>query len=64
MKTPVLHYLLLTVLSLLLASCGTDISDSLDEDADPGTADFSTFVAVGDSLTAGYKDGALYREGQ
>jgi hypothetical protein len=49
---------------LLLASCGTDISDSLDEDADPGTADFSTFVAVGDSLTAGYKDGALYREGQ
>ena len=29
-----------------------------------GTADFSNFVAVGDSLTAGYADSALYLEGQ
>ena len=49
--------------ALLLAACGTDVSD-LDDSADPGTADFSTFVTVGDSLTAGYKDSALYLEGQ
>lgn len=29
-----------------------------------GTADFSTYVAVGNSLTAGYADGTLYRSGQ
>lgn len=29
-----------------------------------GTADFSRYVAVGNSLTAGYSDGALYNEGQ
>lgn len=29
-----------------------------------GTADFSTFVSVGNSLTAGYSDGALFIEGQ
>lgn len=29
-----------------------------------GSADFSTYVAIGNSLTAGYADGALYRDGQ
>jgi lysophospholipase L1-like esterase len=29
-----------------------------------GDADFTTFVAIGDSLTAGYADGALYLLGQ
>ncbi|PCH77311.1 MAG: G-D-S-L family lipolytic protein [Flavobacteriaceae bacterium] len=29
-----------------------------------GTADFSTFVSVGNSLTAGYSDGALFISGQ
>ena len=29
-----------------------------------GTADFSNFVAVGNSLTAGYSDGALFIDGQ
>ncbi len=29
-----------------------------------GSADFSTYVAIGNSLTAGYADGALYMEGQ
>ncbi len=32
--------------------------------ASPGTADFSRYVAVGNSLTAGYADGGLYRAGQ
>ena len=50
--------------ALLLSACDTDISDSLGEDPSAGRADFSTFVAVGDSLTAGYADGALYRDAQ
>ena len=48
----------------LIVGCGTDISGDLDDDADAGSVDFSTFVAIGDSLTAGYADSALYRTGQ
>lgn len=29
-----------------------------------GSADFSTFIAIGNSLSAGYMDGALYNDGQ
>lgn len=29
-----------------------------------GSADFSTYIAIGNSLTAGYADGTLYRSGQ
>lgn len=29
-----------------------------------GSADFSTFIAIGNSLSAGYMDGALYDDGQ
>jgi hypothetical protein len=37
----------------------------LDEfDLSRGTADFSTYVALGNSLTAGFADGALFRSGQ
>ena len=31
---------------------------------DPGTADFTRYVAVGNSLTSGYTDGALFQAGQ
>lgn len=31
---------------------------------DPGSADFSKYVAIGNSLTAGFMDGALYNDGQ
>ena len=48
----------------LVVGCGTDISGNSEEDPDPGSADFSTFVALGDSLTAGIADFALYRHGQ
>jgi len=48
----------------LVVGCGTEISGNSGEDPDPGSADFSTFVALGDSLTAGIADGALYRHGQ
>jgi len=32
--------------------------------ASPGDADFSNYVAIGNSLTAGFMDGALYNNGQ
>jgi lysophospholipase L1-like esterase len=32
--------------------------------ADPGSADFSNYVAIGNSLTAGFMDAALYNDGQ
>lgn len=31
---------------------------------DGGTADFTTYISIGNSLTAGYADGALYTSGQ
>lgn len=64
MKKSTLDNLLLVGLCLLITACGTDISEGLDDEADAGDADFTTFVTVGDSLTAGYADGALYRDGQ
>jgi hypothetical protein len=52
----------LALLGLALTGCQPD----LEEDIKPssGTADFSRYIAVGNSLTAGQADGGLYREGQ
>ena len=58
------QYLFVLAASFAIAGCDPEISGSFGEDPDPGSVDFSTFIVVGDSLTAGYKDGALYREGQ
>jgi len=62
MKIYLRKSLLIIATAIAVASCGADISGSLDKDGDPGTADFSMFLAIGDSLTAGYADGALYRQ--
>jgi lysophospholipase L1-like esterase len=64
MKTLVQKYSIIVALLCLTAGCDSDISGSFGEDPDPGSADFSTFVALGDSFTAGYSDSALYRHGQ
>ncbi len=57
------------LLGLLLAgttfyACSPTIDSPSLPAPSKGTADFTTFVAVGNSLTAGYGDGALYLEGQ
>ncbi len=57
------NFLIVCASVLLVSACDPDISGS-SRDASAGSADFSTFVAIGDSLTAGYADGALYRHGQ
>ncbi len=48
---------------VLLVSC-KDYNDLDLEEVDSGNADFSTYVAVGNSLTAGFQNNALYRSGQ
>jgi len=59
-KTHILPLILLFLASLL-GGCDADI-DAFSPD--PGEADFTTFVSLGNSLTAGFMDGELYREGQ
>ena len=52
------------VLGLLVlgaAGCQPDIEAPA---VTAGSADFSRYIAVGNSLTAGVSDGGLYREGQ
>ncbi|MBK7689686.1 MAG: hypothetical protein IPJ31_00690 [Bacteroidetes bacterium] len=52
-----------SILGLFLAfqSCKTNLKE---RDINAGSADFSRYVAVGNSLTSGFADGALSRSGQ
>lgn len=64
-------YIGLLLLSFSVASC--DVNNELDKITDPVQAevalntnglDFSSYIAVGASFTAGYTDGALFKAGQ
>lgn len=54
--------------SLAIVSCSQDQEDTSgiqpEVSVSAGSADFSRYVALGNSLTAGYSDGALFKEGQ
>ena len=52
----------LAVLGLGLGGCQPDLNE--DPKSSAGQADFTRYVAVGNSLTAGFGDNGLYREGQ
>jgi hypothetical protein len=54
-------YLYISVALVLLAGCKPSFENPK---ASKGTADFTRYIAVGNSLTAGYADGGLYLEGQ
>lgn len=55
----------LICLSVLTATMLTSCEPVFDEPVPvPGDADFTRYVAVGNSLTAGYADNALYRDAQ
>lgn len=57
------NYICLLLGVLFFASC--DFSDDVkDVQTSAGSADFTTYVALGNSLTSGYQDAALYRSGQ
>lgn len=51
------------IILLALAGCKTAY-DVATPSKGPSNLDFSKYVAIGNSLTAGYADGALYRSGQ
>jgi len=68
-------YFLFAFLILSLSACENDAFEDLKERASQdneenfeeftnGNADFSTYVSLGNSLTAGFSDGALYRISQ
>ncbi len=52
------------LLILLIGACTYDFPEDTSREPNPGTADFSKLVTVGNSLTAGFMDGALYNRGQ
>ncbi len=57
------RFLLGYLCSLIFIACSDDDNGTTVEPLEPltaGTADFSTFVAVGNSLTAGFTDNALF----
>jgi hypothetical protein len=47
--------------AILFGACKPNLKTTI---ADTGLADFSSYVSVGNSLDAGFSDGALYLEGQ
>ncbi len=61
MKTSLKYFIAIICAAVLMTACTTR-----DETFTPtkGNADFSNYVAFGNSLTAGYADNALYYDGQ
>ncbi len=64
-------YALLPLLGLLMVACSDDDDAPLPSSPDPdpvvitaGSANFSNYVAIGNSLTAGFSDNALFVAGQ
>lgn len=65
MKKYFKSYILIT--ALLVAGCQQEIAElapPAEPTGEPGSADFTMFVSVGNSLTAGFQAGALFTEGQ
>lgn len=60
------NYIALPALALGLVACEPEFENDIIDDAvyTSGEADFSSYVSVGNSLTAGFADGALYITGQ
>ncbi len=56
-----IRYIFYLAVFVFLASCKPEVDDFTPSN---GGADFTTYVAVGNSLTAGYADGALYKTSQ
>ena len=52
---------IISLLALGMSSCKPNLSTTAPQ---KGNADFSIYLAVGNSLTAGYADGSLYYSGQ
>lgn len=57
-------FIYLAILAAGFASCEPEFENSVDANYTSGDADFTTYVAIGNSLTAGYMDGTVYQSGQ
>jgi len=57
-------FILLSALAIGFASCEPEFENAVDANYSSGEADFSRYVAIGNSLTAGYMDGTVSRVGQ
>lgn len=57
-------FIYLSILVAGIVSCEPEFENAVDANYTAGEADFSTYVAVGNSLTAGYMDGTVSRVGQ
>ena len=56
-----IKYYILLLLIFVIAACKPAIDEFSPQ---KGQADFTSYLAVGNSLTAGYADGSLYKSGQ
>ncbi|MGB0897140.1 MAG: G-D-S-L family lipolytic protein [Flavobacteriaceae bacterium] len=56
----------IALMAIGLVACEPELDNSIEDSGtySSGTADFSKFVTVGNSLTAGYADGTVYLQGQ
>jgi lysophospholipase L1-like esterase len=57
-------FIYLSVLAVVFAACEPEFENEVDANYTSGDADFTSYVAVGNSLTAGYMDGTVSRVGQ
>ena len=57
-------FIYLAIIAAGFASCEPEFENSVDANYSAGDADFTTYVSVGNSLTAGYMDGTVSRVGQ
>ncbi|SIS94626.1 hypothetical protein SAMN05421786_103298 [Chryseobacterium ureilyticum] len=65
MKKIIMSTIAVSAVLFTLSSCKTDFdTDVKDIQVTSGEADFSRYISLGNSLTAGYRDGTLYSSGQ
>lgn len=57
-------FIYLAILAAGFASCEPEFENEVNASYTAGEADFSSYVAIGNSLTAGYMDGTVSRVGQ
>lgn len=62
MKNKILY---LSVISMVFMACEPEFKNEINEKTySNGEVDFSSYVAIGNSLTSGYMDGTMFRSGQ
>jgi hypothetical protein len=57
-------FIYLAIIAVGFASCEPEFDNAVDANYSSGEADFTSYVAIGNSLTAGYMDGTVSRVGQ